>query len=120
MATRAVFTAAEVLEELDNSDSGGEMSDGSEDDFDGYVDDDDMEARWMEECNNEEESVGGEGENASGEEMDNSEDRSTNEEDQDSSMDEDVPSIPPPTLSALDALCPCQAVPLHSTTSPPS
>ena len=34
MASRAVFTLEEVLDELDNDE---EMSDGSEDEFDGYL-----------------------------------------------------------------------------------
>ena len=45
MATRRVLTVDEVVEELQNSDS--DNDDDSEDDFDGYLDEEEMQQRWM-------------------------------------------------------------------------
>ena len=45
MATRRVLSVDEVVEELQNSDS--ENDDDSEDDFDGYLDEEEMQQRWM-------------------------------------------------------------------------
>ena len=83
MATRRVLTVDEVVEELENSDSEGE-NDESEDDFDGYLE----ESEWW-----------------SQREMEDNGDDEVNgsEEDQDNSMEEmedDVPSIPPYTLTS--------------------
>ena len=44
-ATRRVLTVDEVVEELQNSDS--ENDDDSEDDFVGYLDEEEMQQRWM-------------------------------------------------------------------------
>ncbi len=43
-----MFTVSEVLEEVGNYENDGEMSENSEDEFDGYLEEDEIEQRWSE------------------------------------------------------------------------
>ncbi len=65
MATKAILTLNEVIE-VQNDDSDGEMSDGSEDDFEGCIDED--ETRMERQQEDDEWSVRG-GQNSGDEEL---------------------------------------------------
>ena len=89
MASRRVLTVDEVMQELQNSNSEGEMSenDDSEDDFEGYLEETEVEqwsSRREMESSRDEEGDESEGDQSSGEEE----------------MEDDVPSIPPYTLTS--------------------
>ncbi len=83
MASRAVLTLSEVLEEVENYDSDGELS---EDEFDGYIEEEEGEA-----CAGEQHGDDGNVNEEQGGEED--EDQSTND------MDTSLPPIPEYTLT---------------------
>ena len=94
MATRKVLTVDEVVEKLQYSDSDDGMSenDDSEDDFDGYLEEMEMD-RWS----NQREMDG------NSDEEDSSDDRSNSDEDlnnSDEEMEKDVPPIPPYSMTS--------------------
>ncbi len=71
MATRAILTLSEVIEEVQNDDSDGEMSDGGEDDFEGYNEDETCMERQQEDergQNSHDEELTGEEQQGNGEE----------------------------------------------------
>ena len=87
MATRRVLTVDEVVEELQNSEDERSENDDSEDDFDGYMDEVEVEQWWSRrqmQGNSDEDSNRSEGEQSSSDE----------------DMEDDVPSIQPYTLES--------------------
>ena len=83
MASRAVLTLSEVLQEVENYDYDGEMSEGSEDDFEGYIDEGGAETSVGEQL----------GDNVT-EELGEEDEEQTNND-----MDTSVPPIPDYTLT---------------------
>ncbi len=99
-----MFTVSEVLEEVGNYENDGEMSENSEDEFDGYLEEDETEQRWSEmemgvsngsEVNIEGGAEGGDEDEAGGGDEDGGGyDDQGSEGSGDNTMDADVPSIP--------------------------
>ena len=98
MATRKVLTD-EVVEKLQHSDSEDDMSenDDSEDDFDGYLEEMEMD-RWS---NRREMDGNSDEENSSDDNSNSDEDLNNNDENlnREEEMERDVPPIPPYSIS---------------------